>query len=198
MKRPIRWGMALATLLLALAGIAAPATTPTDTVRETVDAVITTLKKDLDEERKRDEVFRLISDNFDFKVMAKRILATNWHKASDEQRRRFIDLFTRLLTRTYWSRIRDYRDEQVEYRGERIKRERYARVDTEIVTADKRIPITYRLLNRKGRWKAYDVIIEGVSLVQNFRTSYQAIVRKEGIDGLLRQMAAKTGESSGT
>jgi len=198
MKRPIRWGMALATLLLALAGIAAPATTPTDTVRETVDAVITTLKKDLDEERKRDEVFRLISDNFDFKVMAKRILATNWHKASDEQRRRFIDLFTRLLTRTYWSRIRDYRDEQVEYRGERIKRERYARVDTEIVTADKRIPITYRLLNRKGRWKAYDVIIEGVSLVQNFRTSYQAIVRKEGIDGLLQQMAAKTGESSGT
>ncbi len=198
MKRPIRWGMALATLLLALAGIAAPATTPTDTVRETVDAVITTLKKDLDEERKRDEVFRLISDNFDFKVMAKRILATNWHKASDEQRRRFIDLFTRLLTRTYWGRIRDYRDEQVEYRGERIKKGRYARVDTEIVTADKRIPITYRLLNRKGRWKAYDVIIEGVSLVQNFRTSYQAIVRKEGIDGLLQQMAAKTGESSGT
>ncbi len=188
----------LLALLLALSSTAVPAMTPTDTVRETVDAVITTLQKDLAEEQKRDEVFRLISDNFDFKVMAKRILATNWHKASEEQRRRFIDLFTRLLTRTYWSRIRNYRDEQVEYKGERIKKERYARVDTEIVTTDKRIPITYRLLNRKGQWKAYDVIIEGVSLVQNFRTSYQAIVRKEGIDGLLEQMAAKTGENAGT
>ncbi len=198
MKRPIRPGMALLALLLALSSTAVPAMTPTDTVRETVDAVITTLQKDLAEEQKRDEVFRLISDNFDFKVMAKRILATNWHKASEEQRRRFIDLFTRLLTRTYWSRIRNYRDEKVEYKGERIKKERYARVDTEIVTADKRIPITYRLLNRKGQWKAYDVIIEGVSLVQNFRTSYQAIVRKEGIDGLLEQMATKTGENAGT
>ena len=198
MKRPIRPGMTLLALLLALSSTAVPAMTPTDTVRETVDAVITTLQKDLAEEQKRDEVFRLISDNFDFKVMAKRILATNWHKASEEQRRRFIDLFTRLLTRTYWSRIRNYRDEQVEYKGERIKKERYARVDTEIVTTDKRIPITYRLLNRKGQWKAYDVIIEGVSLVQNFRTSYQAIVRKEGIDGLLEQMAAKTGENAGT
>ncbi|RME35876.1 MAG: ABC transporter substrate-binding protein [Gammaproteobacteria bacterium] len=198
MKGAPRSVTALATLLLALASVAVQATTPTDTVRQTVNAVISTLQQELGEEQKRDQVFRLVADNFDFRVMAKRILATNWRKASEEQRRRFIDLFTSLLTRTYWSRIRNYRDEKVEYRGERIRKDHYARVDTEIVTADKRIPITYRLLNRDGEWKAYDVIIEGVSLVQNFRTSYQAIIRKEGIEGLLAQMAVKNGEQGGT
>lgn len=181
----------LLVFLLLAGSAAASAGPPTEAVKETVDAVLNTLKRDLAEESKRQQVYDLIAAKFDFRIMAKRILATNWRKASDAQRQRFIDLFTQLLTRTYWRRIRNYSDEQVDYSGERIKKGRYARVDTAIVTRDKRIPITYRMLKIGGQWKAYDVIIEGVSLVQNFRTSYQSIVKREGMDGLLAKMAAK-------
>ncbi len=180
-----------ALILMLLLSSQTIAGTPTERVKSTVDVVLEILQQDIAENQKRDQVFDSISDNFHFPSMSKRILATNWRKASKEQKQQFMSLFRRLLVNTYWARIKSYKDENVEYTNEKIKKNKYARVDTDIVTSDKRIPIAYRMLLIKGEWLAYDVIIEGISLVQNFRNSYQSIVKKEGIDGLLTKMKEK-------
>ncbi len=192
----------ITSILLGVLAVAAPAAHaapgPTDTVRLTVDAVIATLSDTgLDEDARRSRVYSLITAQFNFPGMAKRILATNWKKASGAQRQRFVALFTQILANTYWSRIKDYSGEHVEYVGERIKNDKLARVRTEIVTARQRIPVDYSLHKKNGAWRAHDVSIEGVSLVRNYRSSYQQIARKEGIDGLLEKMARKVAEQDG-
>ncbi len=174
------------------------ASTPTDTVKETVDKVITTLSDaSLDEKSQRDVVMALIAERFNFPGMSKRILATNWKKANESQRARFVELFSHILGNTYWRRLRDYSEEKVEYVGEKIQNEKIARVKTLIVTSTHEIPVDYSLHKAGDGWLAYDVVIEGISLVRNYRSSYQQIVKREGIDGLLAKMADKVARNEG-
>lgn len=173
------------------------ASTPTDTVKETVDGVLAMLSDtSLDEKSQRDNVMTLVSERFNFPGMSKRVLATNWKKANESQRARFVELFSQILGNTYWSRLRDYRDEKVEYIGEKIQNEKTARVKTLIITTTNEIPVDYSLHKAGDDWLAYDVVIEGVSLVRNYRSSYQQIVKQEGIDGLLAKMASKVAQNS--
>jgi phospholipid transport system substrate-binding protein len=117
-----------------------------------------------------------------------------WRRATPEQRQRFTDLFTKLLDQTYRSRIEAYSGEKVKYVEQRVQDGR-AEVDTLIVTdQNKEIPISYRLLDQGDKWLVYDVKIEGVSLVLNYRASYANIIQKDGLDGLLKQMAEKVEE----
>ena len=175
------------------------ATTPTETVRDTLDDVIATLADTrLDEKTRRDTVMSLITERFNFPGMSKRILATNWKKANEEQKSRFVELFAQILGNTYWSRIRDHSDEKVEYVGEKIQNAKTARVNTLIITSTNKIPVDYTLHKSGDGWLAYDVIIEGVSLIRNYRSSYQQIVKQEGIDGLLAKMADKVAENEAT
>lgn len=172
------------------------ASTPTDTVKDTVDGVLATLSDpSLDEQSQRDNVMTLIATRFNFPGMSKRILATNWKKADESQRERFVELFSQILGNTYWNRLRDYSNEKVEYVGEKIQNEKTARVKTMIITATNEIPVDYSLHKAGDGWLAYDVVIEGVSLVRNYRSSYQQIVKQEGIDGLLAKMADKVAEN---
>ena len=173
------------------------ASTPTDTVKETVDGVLAMLSDtSLDEKSQRDNVMTLVSERFNFPGMSKRVLATNWKKANESQRARFVELFSQILGNTYWSRLRDYRDEKVEYIGEKIQNEKTARVKTLIITTTNEIPVDYSLHKAGDDWLAYDVVIEGVSLVRNYRSSYQQIVKQEGIDGLLAKMASKVAQNN--
>lgn len=172
------------------------ASTPTDTVKETVEGVLATLAAtSLDEQSRRDNVMTLITTRFNFPGMSKRILATNWKNADERQRKRFVELFSQILRNTYWNRLRDYRNQKVEYVGEKIQNEKTARVKTMIITATNEIPVDYSLHKAGDGWLAYDVVIEGVSLVRNYRSSYQQIVKQEGIDGLLAKMADKVAEN---
>jgi len=125
--------------------------------------------------------------------MAQRTLATNWRKASPAQRDAFVDRFTKLLEETYLARIDTYHDETVLYDAERIQRDR-ALVKTHIHTASVDIPIDYRLHQVDGQWRVYDVVIEAVSLIRNYRTTFREIAHKRGIDGLLKEMDAKIRE----
>jgi len=125
--------------------------------------------------------------------MAQRTLATNWRKASPAQRDAFVDRFTKLLEETYLARIDTYHDETVLYDAERIQRDR-ALVKTHIHTASVDIPIDYRLHQVEGQWRVYDVVIEAVSLIRNYRTTFREIAHKRGIDGLLKEMDAKIHE----
>lgn len=177
---------------LFLCGLAASATiTPTDQVRTTVDSILSTLKlKNLDSKIRHDKIRALIHERFYFRAMSQRTLATNWRKASAEEKENFVKLFSKLLENAYMGRIEAYTDERVEYVNEKIKGKK-AIVDTIIVTENTNIPISYKTVLKDQKWMIYDVVVEEVSLISNYRSSYKQIVRKEGIDGLLRKMEQK-------
>jgi phospholipid transport system substrate-binding protein len=178
-------------LLIPLTGLAEVASTPTEQVKETVDAVIALLKdKSLDRDTRRNKIRALIDDSFDFQLMSQRALSTNWKKATPDQQQRFVDLFSRLLEWTYIGRIEAYTDEKVRYVDEKHKKGR-AQVDTLILSGSTEIPVNYRVHKVGERWRVYDVVIEEVSLIRNYRSSYREIVKQQGIDGLLAQMENK-------
>ncbi|HED15677.1 MAG TPA: ABC transporter substrate-binding protein [Gammaproteobacteria bacterium] len=183
------------TFLLALSGFSlhAQAGTPIDQMKSTVDEMMSVLRNDSTWEQKEPVLRELISKRFYYRAMAQRTLATNWKKASDAQKKEFIDLFSELLLFTYLDRIKAYTDEKVEFKREKLKK-KTAVVYTEIITGTANIPINYKLLLSGSNWLVYDVIIEEVSLVSNYRSTYKEIVKKDGIDGLLKKMSDKNKE----
>lgn len=192
-KTLVAWSL----IFLALAVLPAPsrgASSPLEEVRSTVDAIMAVLQqKDMPSEQKKEEVSAMVRDRFDFRTMSQGVLATNWKKANKEEKDRFTELFSTLLETTYRERIDAYNNETVEYVGEKVKG-RKAIVDTMVITSEVEIPIQYKLVNKGDRWMAYDVVVEGVSLIRNYRDSYRDIVKKEGMDGLLARMERKIEE----
>lgn len=181
-------------LMMTLAAVAPAADNATESVRASVDAIIAILKDTtLEKPAKREKIRVVIAERFDFRAMSQRTLATNWKKASKEEQVQFVTLFGELIQNTYIGRVEAYTDETVEYPGEKITNDR-AVVDTRIVTASAEIPVSYKLYLRNERWMVYDVYIEGVSLISNYRNSYQEIVKKEGFSGLLTKMEEKVRE----
>lgn len=186
---------AAAVILPSLAS--AQTASPVETVTITVDGVLNTLRdQSLNETAKKRQVKSLISEHFDFRAMSSRVLATNWKKATKKQRSRFTSLFKELLSNTYWRKISGYQDETVNYVGETMRNADLATVNTIIKTATVDIPVDYKLYRSNEKWLAYDVVIEQVSLVRNYRGSFQQIVHAKGIDGLIQQLETKVAQSS--
>ena len=172
--------------------------TPLAVITETVNGVIAVLRnKTLSDDRRERQVNAIIARRFDYTAMANRVLATNWRKASKEQRVRFTRLFRELLSNTYWQKLSGYENETVEFVGERRNSDKLATVMTLIKTDTVEIPVDYKLYRSAVGWAAYDVVIEQISLVRNYRSSFQDIVRADGIDGLISQLEVKVAESSG-
>jgi phospholipid transport system substrate-binding protein len=169
-----------------------------ETVSAPVNSVLEILRDDsMSETAQKRQIKLLVSDHFDFRAMSSRVLATNWKKATKKQKTRFTNLFKELLTNTYWRKISGHQDETVEYLGEKIRNDDLATVNTLIKTSTVDIPVDYKLYrNKDGVWRAYDVVIEQVSLVRNYRGSFQQVVHDEGIDGLIQQLETKVAKSS--
>jgi phospholipid transport system substrate-binding protein len=183
-----------AGIALTAATIASADSTPTDAIRSSVDSILTLLQdKELDQTTRRGKIRKVINARFDFRAMSQRTLATNWKKASDEQQKEFVQLFSKLIENTYIGRVEAYTDEKVDYPGEKVKGKK-AVVETLILTASADIPVNYKVYLKKDNWWVYDVIIEGISLISNYRSSYQEIVKKDGFDGLIVKMKAKIKE----
>jgi phospholipid transport system substrate-binding protein len=186
-------GFALAFAAMSFAGNA-----PIDVVRTSVDAVLAILDDEqLNYDDKRTQIRVIVKERFDFRAMSQRTLATNWNKTTDEEKEKFVDLFSQLIENSYVGKIDSYTNERVDYPGEKISG-RKAVVETLIITSSADIPVDYRLYQKGDQWLVYDVIIEGVSLISNYRSSYQEIMKKEGFDGLLAKMRAKIDELAGT
>ncbi len=165
--------------------------TPTARVKDSVDKVITVLRdKSLGREERWAKIGVVINDSFDFRSMSQSVLATNWKKATPEERQQFVVFFSQYLEDTYRTKIEAYTDQKVDYVGETI-RGRRAVVETIIVTDSTNIPVNYKLKNNEGNWFAYDVVIEGVSLVSNYRSTFAAIVKNDGMDGLLSDIQTR-------
>jgi phospholipid transport system substrate-binding protein len=172
-------------ILCMLSAAAAEFSTPTARVKDSIDRVIAILKDEsMDREVKWQQIAAVINEGFDFRSMSQSVLATHWRRATDEERRRFTEFFSQYIEETYRAKIEAYTDEKILYKDEIIRGER-AVVETVIVTSSNEIPVNFKLKNNNGEWFAYDVIIEGVSLVANYRSTFAAIVKNEGMNGLL-------------
>ena len=164
---------------------------PGKIVKQTIDQVLSVLDdKNIEEEKRKSIVFKLVKERINFKEMSRRILALNWHIASEEQKTEFISLFQEILLNTYWVRMKRYAGERVEYITVSFDNEDYATVDTIIVRdkEDIEIPISYRMKRFVNIWFAYDFTVERLSLVQSYRNEYRAIAKNFGVDGLLEHM----------
>ena len=182
----------LSGLLLGTLALAVPS--PREQVKQTVDQVLEVLRnKAISGQPRRETLSRLIRARFNFTIMSQRTLGKFWKEADAQQQARFITLFSDLLEASYISRIEAYSNETVSYLGERVEGE-LAEVDTSIHSGNIDIPISYRLVLENGSWFVYDVIIEEVSLIRNYRNSYGEIVRKEGYSGLFARMEEKLRE----
>ena len=186
--------------LVAALWIAAPATaeeTPREVVSTTIDEVLEVLRRsDETPEQKRREIEKIAYARFDFETMGKLVLARNWKKFDDGQRESFITEFKRHLSRSYGTRISRYEQEKVEVSGEREEK----RGDVTVLTVIRGgqfegAEVNYRMRNRQDAWRVIDVVIEGVSLVSNFRSQFQDIVSKDGPDGLIAQLKSRNDEA---
>jgi phospholipid transport system substrate-binding protein len=138
------------------------------------------------------EKLRLIYDQlFDDVELSKRTLARNWNSLNTAQRQEFVKLFRQVLEKAYIDKILAYTDEKIVYERENMISETQAEVQTKIITSTKEIPISYRLLLKNGAWKVYDVVIENVSLVLNYRTQFNDILAKNTPEQLLEILRKK-------
>ena len=184
------------TLFLAREGWAGP---PTELLRAQIDRVVRTLdepelKKEGKVRERRAAVRRIAEDIFDFTETAKRSLGRHWQPRTSAERREFVDLFANLLERSYLSKIELYNGEKIAYLGDSVDGEQ-ATVRTKIVTRQgTEVPIDYKMYRQGEKWLVYDVIIEGVSLIANYRTQFNKIIQTSSYQDLVRKMKAKQGE----
>jgi phospholipid transport system substrate-binding protein len=186
-----------ATLIALSSAVAStPGEAPRHVVRTTADDVIAILKDEgLSAGEKRDRITVVVEDRFDFITLCRLVMARNWKKLSKEQQQEFVDEFKTHLTITYGRNVENYRNEKVVITGDREE----ARGDWTVKTiierpAAENVKVDYRLRKLDGRWKMIDMIVEGVSMVANFRSQFQDIISKSGpakVIELLREKNAK-------
>ena len=202
-RRTARSGaFALALFLVALSVTVAfgspgqPTESPTEVVRTTITEVF----RILEDEKLKDPAKRIprrhmleeiIASHFDYMEMSKRALAANWTPLTANERAEFVELFKSFLSDRYAEKIEGYSGEQVHYLSERIEGN-YAEVRTELRSSKVEIPMDYRLHMRDGTWHAYDIVVDGVSLVKNYRSQFDKIIRSDSYQELVRRLRART------
>lgn len=200
MERKTIWRLIFA-LLFSLASLSASfADRPMQEVEETVGRVLAILRayKSQDGDRlreRREKLLQAILPRFDFREMAKRSLGSHWQRQAARQEE-FVSVFTSFVEHAYVSQIESYKDQKVLFTRERIDNS-FAQVETKIVPSQgAEIPIHYRLHRVGGSWKVYDVVIENISLVNNYRSQFNRILSSASFDELLERLRSKDGRES--
>jgi phospholipid transport system substrate-binding protein len=183
-------------LMIPLHGFAAA---PMETVKTGVDKVLATLTDPAFKAKSKEQQLAQLTDAintiFDFEELSKRTLGREWKKMTDAQQKEFVQLFRELLQGVYADRLLAYSDQKVIFDKENMLKKGTAEVQSYLQTADgKKIPLFYRLTDKSGDWKVYDVIIEGVSMVKNYRTQFREILAKDSADKLLEILRNKVGK----
>ncbi|MBU4260305.1 MAG: ABC transporter substrate-binding protein [Proteobacteria bacterium] len=170
---------------------------PMDQLRDTVNQIVDILRRDDPGEQwvtKKEEIVKIVKSRFASHELAQRVLALNWRARTGQEKEQFVSLFSQVLETTYINRLKSYSDEEVTFKKQIVNNDK-AIVYSEIVKNNQEIPIVYRVKDDKGQWLIYDIIIEGVSLVQNYRQQFDRIIKNEGYDGLVRRMEEKIQEN---
>jgi phospholipid transport system substrate-binding protein len=173
---------------------AAAAPSPTEQLRRHIDEVIRILEDPAlkpSPEQRRARVRRVSEEIFDYRDTARRALGRHWSGRTPQEQAEFVDLFADLLDRAYFSKIDQYQGEKVRYTDESVEGSE-ATVKTRIVTPrGSEVPVDYRMHLADGRWRVYDVSIESVSLVANYRTQFNKIVQTESYGSLVQKLRAR-------
>ena len=199
MKSLARIALACVVLVAPQAVREAAAGPPTDQLRSQVDRVLKLLEdpalKAPDKARERRTAVRKVADEiFDFGETAKRSLGRHWAARTPQEREEFVKLFGDLLERSYISKIELYSGEKVQYTGDKIEGDT-AVVSSKLLTkTGSEVPIDYRMLKKGDRWLVYDVVIEGVSLISNYRTQFNKIIQTSSYQELVKKMKTRQEE----
>lgn len=168
----------------------------TNDLKATIDEVIEIVTDDnlkSQDETRRQKLRETIGKRFNYNQMVIRSLAQDWNNRTPKEQEEFEGLFKKLLENSYASKIESYSDEKISYTGEIVKG-KYALVKTEIVRRDGTIEVNYKMIQDKGEWKVYDFLIEGVSMIRNYRSQFSKIIRKESYDALVQKLSTKIAE----
>ena len=194
MKRMAAFGLGI---FLFMQPVSVAAGAPGDQVRQSVDKLLAILadprlKQEGKKNERREELKKVIYQRFDFTEMARRALGPEWRRHTPEEQKEFVQLFTDLLERAYLKQIESYNDQKVRYLNER-EDHGYAEVDTKIVdNKGQEFSVNYRLDNVNGDWKVYDVVIEDISLVNNYRAQFSRVLASSSYQELVHRMKDKT------
>ena len=166
---------------------------PMAQIQEVVEELVQVVEalpgeKNTTERRKRMRV--IITPHFDFREMAMRSLGDKWNKVTTAEQNEFTDLFSELLAKTYLNRLDNLGRGMVKFENERVATSG-ALVHTTVKYKEDTFPLDYKLLLRDGQWKVYDVIIENIGLVQNYRNEFAGIIRKDGFPALIQRLKDK-------
>jgi len=185
--------LALALFVLPLQVLAA---TAKETVEVQVNKVLKALAEPAFKDQNRDakivKIRSIVNEIFDYMELSRRTLGREWTKFNAPQQDEFIRLFSDLLEKTYADKLLSYSNEKVVFDKESMLREDQAEVTSNVLTADgKKIPLDYRMIRKEAGWRVYDVIIEGISLVKNYRDQFRDILAKDSPEEVLKMLRDK-------
>ena len=169
------------------------------TVETQINKMLARMQEPSFKEQSRDDkladIRKIINEIFDYQELSARTLGRDWKKFNPQQQTEFVDLFSKLLENVYADRILAYTQEKIEYGKVTDLRENQAEVESFIITADnKKVPLFYRLTMKDGKWRVYDVVIEGVSMIKNYRGQFRDILAKKSPEDLLQILREKSKE----
>ena len=189
----------LSVLILNSGAFAAASMNPMEQLQQSVNEILKILqseelKRPENNEERKQRILNVVNSMFDFRKMARSSLGQSWNTLTPEEKDTFVGLFTTLVEQRYIGKIDSYNNQKVVYKKQRVKGDN-AMVYTAIVDKDLEIPIVYRLEKNKGKWLIYDLKIENVSLIVNYRRDFDSIIRKEQFAGLVEKITKQIEKS---
>ena len=166
-------------------------------MRATIDQLVDVVAGnpgDANKVTRRAKMYDVIAPHFDFEEMAKRSLGTNWTMVTPEDQAEFVKIFSKLLARTYLEKIEGIKKDIVKFKSEEVEFPK-ALVKTTVENKGDVFPIEYKMINKDGGWKVYDVVIENIGLISNYRNEFAGIIRREKFTGLLEKLKAKNDQA---
>jgi phospholipid transport system substrate-binding protein len=166
----------------------------TDKVKNTIDEVISIVTNETLKGKagiKRDKIRQAIGKGFNYRQMAMRSLAREWKKRTPAEQTDFVELYKKFLEFTFANKIESFSGETINYTGEKVIKNKYALVNTEIARKDGTVKIDYKLINEKGDWLVYDFVVKGVSMIRNSRSQFEKIIRNESYASLVKTLSEK-------
>ena len=193
MKRHV---IGLSILMFLLSTLPAYAGAPLDMVQANVNKVLDVLrdpnlKGEAAKGAKKEKLEVIYEQMFDGVELSMRTMGGNWKKLNPAQQKEFTLLYRQILEKAYIDKILSYTNEKIVFPKESMLSNSQAEVQTNVITSSKEIPISYRVILKNGTWKVYDVVIENVSLVQNYRSQFNSILAKNTPDQLLETLRKK-------
>ena len=191
------WVIGISLFLILGAGKTVQASGITEGLKATIDQVIgvvTDPQYKNDRPTRRAKMKDIIFPKFNVLEMGKRSLGKKyWKQISPEERKAFVGLFGKLLENSYANKLENYSDEKINYIDEIVKG-RYAMVKTEVVRKNGTVNVDYKLLEKMNEWRVYDIVVEGVSLIKNYRSQFRKIIHNDSFDALMDKLNTKVKE----